>query len=157
MLIERHSEVALCNHIDKFIYISGGLQTNLESNLTQICDVERYNLRHDSWQKLPKMNIARSAHSMLVLNQETLYIFCGYNTHRGMLNSIEKLSIDQVNAFWQIILVPTLIPRSFAIIAEISPTEVFILGGVQNKNFVRGDLLIYDTMKEKANVLIAQS
>ena len=52
----------------------------------------RYNVKMNSWEQMPSMVDARMKCSSCLLNDETLYVFCGSNEN-GSMKSIEKLRI----------------------------------------------------------------
>ena len=71
-----------------------------------IADCHRYDIEKNLWKKMQKMNQARCFHSSCQL-AEHIYVFCGRNMDGEEFNSVEKLSIvdlnRQVSKKWELI------------------------------------------------------
>ena len=125
-----------------------------ENKPTSHCD--KYNLEQDRWENGPWMNYTRAGHSSCAF-QLTVYVFCGVHQLDMSTNSIEKLDTSKYMARWQLIHVAesVLIPRYWPIAAMINPTEIVIMGGVDDSDKKLGDVVYFDVRKETCKKVIA--
>jgi len=124
-------------------------------NKYRIClaTVSYYNIASNTWKNgLPRLNEARWDASACVL-QATVYVFCGlYNNNYK--NSIEMISetslVPKSNALWQLIETPQniLTPRQWSAVSPISDTEIAILGGKFDIEYL-GDVVVFNSKTKK--------
>ena len=82
------------------------------------------------WEKLPDLNIARMNHSSTSLGEAT-YVACGRGGDNGLLNSVERLSMDRTaeSQAWTLIDTPQLTPREHTVFGQIYHDRLCIMGG----------------------------
>ena len=70
----------------RFIFLTGGFNSDNQA----LRDVERYDSISDTWESLPRLNLARSHATSCTLGM-TLYVLGGFNQYTEIRSSIEKL------------------------------------------------------------------
>ena len=71
---------SLVNFADQCIFISGGRGLSDFSRRNDLYNVEKYDIKRNTWSKAPDLCIARMNHSSCVLDDTLIYTFCGYNS-----------------------------------------------------------------------------
>lgn len=93
------------------------------------------------------MNRNRYNHSICILGDK-IFSICGIDQTKTHLSCIEKISLKEKGACWQLITLDAVSPRYKSACCAISPTKIAIMGGNKNQDF--GDIIIYDDHTEKA-------
>ena len=146
MLIQRSfMSVCLINHN---IYAIGGYDYN-ERNQTN--SIEVYDVDKNTWKKnvIKDLNIARSQHNNIVINNKYIYVFGGYSKNLGTLNSIEKINIEK-NYVELIDLKLPLPIRRFGML-KINDNLMMIIGGISKLSKKNEEVYILDLEKKKFN------
>ena len=81
------------------MFLIGG--SNPIDHAEQYTDVEQYDVQLDKWTDFPKLNVSREKASSCSLENH-LYVFCGYNSALGLLNSIESFNIKAYHSGVQV-------------------------------------------------------
>ena len=82
--------IALCNVMDKYIVMTGGMISALFSLRNS---VYQFDLEANEWSNLPPMKKSRFMHSSCSID-ETIYVFCGATDLNSSTNSIERYGIN---------------------------------------------------------------
>ena len=108
------------------------------------------------------MNQARHRASACCLADQ-VYIFAGYDSNEGYLNSIEKIGagslISNGRDRWELIQIsPTILsPRERPAVAPLNNTEIMIFGGLGNYgNNYFGDLIVFDTKTKQCRKVMSE-
>ena len=137
--------VCLINHN---IYAIGGYDYN-ERNQTN--SIEVYDVDKNTWKKnvIKDLNIGRSQHNNIVINNKYIYVFGGYSKNLGTLNSIEKINIEK-NYVELIDLKLPLPIRRFGML-KINDNLMMIIGGISKLSKKNEEVYILDLEKKKFN------
>ena len=96
---------------------------------------EYYNVEENKWysNEALELNTPRSQSSACILDDETIYIFGGYNKENGTLASIEKFDLKN-NRITVVpnLTMPTALRRFSSI--KISTTKILLIGGIERLN-----------------------
>jgi len=108
-----------------FIYVSGG-----NGQSTTLTSSERYDIGHDYWTELAKMNYPRSCHSLCVFGDLMIYAIFGQISPDSVANSLERYEI--VNDIWTPLTIN--VPKNIRNMKHmgsymISKDEMMIFGG----------------------------
>jgi len=123
--IERSFMAAL--NIGNIIIAIGGYEY---TDKTQLSSIEVYDIEKDKWSLnvFEDLKVARSQAAALLYNNNTVFVFGGYNKAFGTLNSIEKIGLNDKKTELLDLKLP--IPlRRFASL-KISETRIMIMGGI---------------------------
>ena len=87
-----------CNHsmtsCGNYIFVIGGINSN---------KCEAFNLTTLKWESMPDLNVSERQRAILVVYDNYLYAFMGYNQF-GILDSVERINIkDLKNSKWEIV------------------------------------------------------
>ncbi len=114
-------------HLGRKLYTFGGYDVTEKLQLRS-CEV--YSIQDDHWTANPaSLNGPRSQSSACVMDQNTIYIFGGYNKQSGTLGSIEKFAVKECVISLLKLVMPSPL-RRFASI-KIAPNKILLLGGIQ--------------------------
>jgi serine/threonine protein kinase len=114
-------------HFNKSILAIGGYEYNEKSQLSSI---EVYDIEEDKWNLnlFEDLKVARSQSNALIFNQNSIFVFGGYNKNYGTLSSIEKINLSTKKC--ELISPKLPIPlRRFSSL-KISDTKMLLLGGI---------------------------
>jgi len=78
---------------------------NINSNTTVTSNSETNNSEL-KWEEFPQLNYQRYYSSVYIFNDYYLYIFFGYNTARGSIETLERIKINVTNissSYWEIV------------------------------------------------------
>jgi hypothetical protein len=90
-----------------------------------------------AWKELPELNFQRN-HTSFYATHKYLYVFFGYNSQKGNLNSIERLNLDKLDS-WEVVKYQN--PKNLNVALDSHGTvyansdEIFILGGAINNKY----------------------
>ena len=90
------------------------------------------------WETYPSLNITRHSSSFFIYNEKYLYVFFGYNSSKGSIESIEKMDLD-VNTTWENVVFQN--PKSIDLHLNshgsifANTDEVYLVGGCVNERF----------------------
>ena len=86
-----------------------------------------YRLQNDSLQAIKPLNVARSAHSTIMLDTK-LYVFCGSDAN-GRLRSVECLELSNENARWCLLEAKALYSCIYPLLTSIEDKKIIVVGG----------------------------
>jgi hypothetical protein len=121
-----------------------------------VAKVDQFSVKENSWKSLPDLVIARSNSSGCIIGN-SLYIFGGYSSETGSLQSIEKLNFMTEES--KFTLIDMILPIGLFDIG-IVPTEnshrVMLLGGhFSTENPALAQRLLFTSYNEKLENMIS--
>ena len=133
------------------VYLKGRLYTfggydNFEKLQLKTCEV--FDIAKNEWTLRPgyQLNEARSQASACIFEDQTIFVFGGYNKETGTLSSIEKVDLKQSTVSLIDIRMPCPLRRFSSI--KISTTKILLIGGVARMNKESDAVFCFDLEKE---------
>jgi tRNA A-37 threonylcarbamoyl transferase component Bud32 len=125
MTVDRSFMAAV--HINGMILAIGGYEY---TEKTQLSSIEVYDIENDKWSMnvFEDLKVARSQANALVFNNNTIFVFGGYNKSFGTLSTMEKISLSSKSCELLELKLPVPL-RRFATI-KISDSRILLLGGI---------------------------
>ncbi|CAI2364609.1 unnamed protein product [Moneuplotes crassus] len=119
--------ITVCIHTKKIFVAGGDLSLTNTSN-----EAEYYNCEENTWSSLGKMQLKKSATSLLLIGQRYLYSFggiCKEKIDSPIIDRIERTDLQEGNGQWLLLnlLLPT--PISDIGCVQASPEEILLFGG----------------------------
>ena len=133
MSIQRSFMSVISN--DYLIFAIGGFDSKEK---TQVGSIEIYEVEKDQWKTglLKDLIIPRSQSTALLLNESNIYVFGGFNSNYGTLNSIERINLENKENSLLNLKMPMPLRRFSSL--KISEEKVILIGGLtintQNNN-----------------------
>ena len=133
MSIQRSFMSTISN--DYLIFAIGGFDYKTKS---QIGSIEIYEVEKDQWKTdlLKDLIIPRSQSSALLFNESNIYVFGGFNSNYGTLNSIELINLENKENSLLNLKIPVPLRRFSSL--KITENKIALLGGLtintQNNN-----------------------
>ena len=133
MSIQRSFMSTISN--DYLIFAIGGFDYRTKS---QIGSIEIYEVEKDQWKTdlLKDLIIPRSQSSALLFNESNIYVFGGFNSNYGTLNSIELINLENKENSLLNLKIPVPLRRFSSL--KITENKIALLGGLaintQNNN-----------------------
>ena len=140
-------------HLRGRIYTFGGYDSYDKVQLDQS---EYYDLKQDRWFNSPiqrpngqvefKLHQSRSQSSCCVYEDNTIYIFGGYNRESGTLASIEKFDLTTKKVTKMDLVIPQPVRRFVSM--KISTTKILLIGGLGENSEELDAVFCFDLDKE---------
>jgi hypothetical protein len=132
-------------HLNGILYTFGGYD-NYEK--LQLKDCQYFDINKNEWfnNEGVGLNEARSQGSACIFDDETIYIFGGYNKEIGTLASIEKYEIKTKKMTVCELKMPTPLRRFTSI--KISSTKILLIGGIQRLSKESDAVFCFDLDKD---------
>ena len=133
MSIQRSFMSTISN--DYLIFAIGGFDYKTKS---QIGSIEIYEVEKDQWKSdlLKDLIVPRSQSSALLFNESNIYVFGGFNSNYGTLNSIELINLENKENSLLNLKIPVPLRRFSSL--KITENKIALLGGLaintQNNN-----------------------
>ena len=115
------------------VWVMGGFMGQV-INMVEVLD-----LHTGTWNDGPPLNIARTDASACMIDSDSLYIFGGQNPSNptgAILNSIEHLNFN--TGLWMLFAIPMPSGLLSPVVAQISPSQILVLGGNNGADDVGG-------------------
>ena len=125
MSIQRSFMATISN--DYLIFAIGGFDFKTKS---QIGSIEIYEVEKDQWKTdlLKDLIVPRSQSSALLFNESHIYVFGGFNSNYGTLNSIELINLENKENTLLNIKIPIPLRRFSSL--KMTENKVILLGGL---------------------------
>jgi hypothetical protein len=78
------------NYGERLFAIGGSTGKHQPTNLSEV-----YDIKADSWTKLPNLNEPRFSQSLCILNDEWLFAIGGFDSNHTLTSKIERLNIRE--------------------------------------------------------------
>lgn len=118
-------------YLKGIIYTFGGYDNY---DKVQLKSCEYYNVEENKWYKNEsvQLNTARSQSSASIFDENTIYIFGGFNKDHGTLGSIEKYDVKTGKMTTLEYAMPTPLRRFSSL--KISTSKILLIGGLERMN-----------------------
>jgi len=94
--IVKLKSMSTARHSHKLISFRGQQYAIAGSNdSTPLDSVEVYTESNDEWHEFARLNTPRRGHSVCVIKEENIYVFCGESDNENCINSIERLNNEE--------------------------------------------------------------
>ena len=145
MSIQRSFMAVISN--DYLIFAIGGFDSKEKC---QVGSIEIYEVEKDQWKTglLKDLIVPRSQASALLFNESNIYVFGGFNSNYGTLNSIEVINLENKENSLLNIKLPIPLRRFNSL--KINDNKVIILGGLSINTKNNSKCYIIDLKENKA-------
>ena len=144
MSIQRSFMSTISN--DYLIFAIGGFDYKTKS---QIGSIEIYEVEKDQWKSdlLKDLIVPRSQSSALLFNESNIYVFGGFNSNYGTLNSIELINLENKENSLLNLKIPIPLRRFSSL--KITENKVALLGGLTTNTQNNNKCYIIDIKENK--------
>ena len=117
--------------LNGIIYTFGGYDSYEK---IQLKNCEYYKVEENKWYPNDslKLNTMRSQNSSCILDDETIYIFGGFNKEIGTISSVEKFDVKNNKITMMSLVMPCPLRRFSSI--KISTSKILLIGGLERMN-----------------------
>ena len=131
---------------DYLIFAIGGFDYKTKS---QIGSIEIYEVEKDQWKSdlLKDLIVPRSQSSALLFNESNIYVFGGFNSNYGTLNSIELINLENKENSLLNLKIPIPLRRFSSL--KITENKVALLGGLTTNTQNNNKCYIIDIKENK--------
>ena len=131
---------------DYLIFAIGGFDSKEKC---QVGTIEIYEVEKDEWKKglLKDLIIPRSQANALLFNESNIYVFGGFNSNYGTLNSIEVINLETKENNLLKIKIPIPLRRFSSL--KINENKVILIGGTSVNNKSNDKCYIIDLKENK--------